>query len=271
MKRGLSRYLVFFVFYLVFAFPQSAYPIDGKNRKPEKRRKFPTVCELLKTRPDGSEYRCSGVLVSPNEVYTAGHCLGRDFRMSGTFVKMKCGSHRYKSSDSYTLPDVTNHALWNANSPIRSEDFGTLRLRKDARSVKNFPLLTQDSSLYFDPAGHLRPDVSCFLFGFGKFYHPENISNDNPTGSVEGFLNSTPLNDTEIIYSEAEKLIKILPHDGTKYLSTSAQEGDSGGPMFCFFPSQSPQLVGTLIGHTELRGNSRLSIQNDVHPVWFRN
>ena len=91
------------------------------------------VCKIVMEFPDGT-YVCSGWVVSPNKVATAGHCL---FASSGysTAVYAVCNGLRRTATHLITTPEYYDFVFGQANSGVHWSDAGLIRLSSSLPST----------------------------------------------------------------------------------------------------------------------------------------
>jgi len=95
---------------------------------------------------------CSGSLIAPDVVLTAGHCVwnassGMDFRTTPEEYEIRGGPDVYTDGDWFHLADVAEavvHPAWDGwlipESPETSVDVGMLRLTEEVTDIEHYPL-----------------------------------------------------------------------------------------------------------------------------------
>jgi hypothetical protein len=247
----------------------------GRNIKFANETENPAVCEV-KISNFGPEHvmgECSGTLISATQVYTAGHCFGRRFRLRDHTVTVSCGGTRMNNATDVKIPNPTNAALWiNDEEPARKEDFAVLTLAPAIdRQGNPIPHATSpvaaNGTLYFGPMGDLLPGVQCKALGYGTndINRPEVDSDGNPN---IGSLVEADLKDVNIKIWPTAGIIETTPSNGA-YLATSCGGGDSGGPLFCQAPGRAYELVGTIVlrQHASDQEEGHYTA-NYMRPVW---
>lgn len=106
---------------------------------PAKSVKFNAIGSLYGVRPTGSAPICTGTLIGPHTVLTAGHCVhpkGAPFNIIDRYpVFFAIGADSSK-------PTKTIRAIWGAESPVADADIGIYQLEEDADAAP-IPVATQ--------------------------------------------------------------------------------------------------------------------------------
>lgn len=197
------------------------------------------VCKLtLSLR--GEEFHCTGSLVSPNLVKTAGHCLEKS-----ELVSVEC-----KSGESLSVISVDRFPGYDHQLIRREENRWVDHALIEVRDAKTTPLeLVQDQKRF----NELKPQFEeCLLSGYGL--------NENPslgTGTLKGvrFSPQTLEIRNNLIYAKGAYHYELLP-------------GDSGGPLLCRAQAKWYDL-GTASAHDW--SHNSLYAPNFKVQKWFKN
>jgi V8-like Glu-specific endopeptidase len=140
-------------------------PVDNRIQQVDTRR-FPwnTICHLCRVFPGNSCAGCSGTLIAPDIVLTAGHCLWSQ-RYSGPPHAIQVAPGRI---DRDTLPYGTIKAVqyWVPRGFIDGPDraiwdFGVIRLVRPFQQIRRFmPMVALDDPALHHVAAHRRLSVA---------------------------------------------------------------------------------------------------------------
>lgn len=219
---------------------------DGIERAPEK--DHPALCRIdisIETDEGETEALCSGSLISENTVLTSAHCFPQNRNYSATVT---CGGNWLGRVRRYELPPESDWLDPEHPSPTR--DFARIQTRKRSRAS---PLsLSRSADTWFDHYGLLKESVSCRIAGFGMDSRGKSghLLIGRPTG-VEFWLE--------------EGLIHMVPRSG--WLKTSANPGDSGGPLLCHFPGMPEEIIGITEAY-RFQDHHDQRIDNLFVPTW---
>ncbi len=219
---------------------------DGVQRASEK--DHPALCRidiLIDTGNGEIEFLCSGSLISENTVLTSAHCfpLERDYSATVT-----CGEKFMGGVRDVQVPDAST---WiDSEHPAPTRDYAIVNTRRKSRAE---PLpLARSPEAWFDDNGLLRPGITCRIAGFGKDHR----------GSTGHLLIGSP---KEVEFILEDRLIHMIPV--SEWLKTSANPGDSGGPLLCQGPGMKEEIVGITHAFRFLDDQDQ-RIDNLFVPTW---
>lgn len=192
-----------------------------------------TVGYLSVTYPNGQSYRCSGVLVSPYVVLTAGHCVHNKNR-GGYATDVRFYPAQYQN----TLGDNT------PRRPYGKSDFAFIRATEAWTQISD-----QDSY----PVTEYRHDFAAVQFRtpftFTGTFMPVVFSNTVSPVTSAGYpaiVNGTS-NHGQWWDEGADQSSSYLRNNHVKQYAIDASGGNSGGPFFAANPATGQNgLVGLL-------------------------
>ncbi len=219
----------------------SAGPVligEGIERASEK--DHPALCRIdIRIQTDEGEVEaiCSGSLVSEREVLTSAHCFPQKSDYSASVT---CGGVWLGRVRDYRLPED--------HSP--SKDYAVVVPRKRSKSA---PLsFSRSPGTWFNEYGLLRETVSCRIAGFG-------VDSRGKSGQL---LIGRP---AEVDFWLEEGLIYMVARTG--WLKTSANPGDSGGPLLCHLPGMPEEIIGITEAY-RFQDRHDQRIDNLFVPTW---
>jgi len=246
----------------------------GQNIRFANERNNPSVCEIQISNYDnrGHDGECSGTLVSATQVYTAGHCFGRNFNLNRHTVSVSCGGRSMGHASAVLSPDSSDDSLWDHEGsgmeiPVTRADFAVITLPRAVTQTTSPVAIGPES--YFDATGALLPNVQCKMLGYGgNDINAPEIDEDGVPNI--GSLVEASLQSDVLTYDTGQGVMKLTPRDSA-YLVTSCGGGDSGGPLFCQAPGGVFTLVATIVSrqHAESLEDHNF-VTNLLHPVWVR-
>ena len=190
------------------------------------------LCKGQRFGEQESVANCSGVLITPQRILTAAHCISVETCASTRFVfnlKQKThthGGYLISRTDIYSCQELIARA---PEENWESEDFAIVELDRPAFQLAPVPFSNRDLSL-----------------GEGVF--------------ALGFPSGTPLK-----YAHGRVRASILPSIYTMAIDTFA--GNSGSPVF---DDKEKKLVGILVsGETDFITNPKQQSCNIVHTCSF--
>ncbi|MBC7396700.1 MAG: trypsin-like serine protease [Bdellovibrionales bacterium] len=237
----------------------SAWAIIGDSVRGVLPGNAPSVC-LITFRQSEREVFCSGALITPTQVITAGHCFGRRQNVNLRSISIQCGGEQLSRAVRVITPDPYDDRLWlNDNQPTHAHDQATIEMMWPAL---NAPVSrARAESDYFGSNTALIPGVLCRMLGFGT-------DNSGYMGNLnEADLSNVAMNSLDRVPSGLEGEVIYLGPRGTDYLPLSADHGDSGGPLLCRRPGEREQLVGTISGYVCGQSTGR-RLWNYITPAW---
>ncbi len=219
---------------------------NGVQRASEK--EHPALCRIdIRIETDAGEVEalCSGSLISENTVLTSAHCfpLERDYSATVT-----CGGKFMGGVRDFQIPDAST---WiDSEHPAPTRDYAIVKTRRKS-TAEPLPL-ARSPAPWFDEDGLLKSGITCRIAGFGKDHR----------GSSGQLLIGNP---TEVEFILEDGLIHMIPVSG--WLKTSANPGDSGGPLLCHGPGATEEIIGITEAY---RFNSQDDhrIDNLFVPAW---
>ena len=220
----------------------------------------PSVCQITINQYN-VENLCTGTLISPTRIMTAGHCFGRQFVLDYRAVNARCGGIDVGSIKSVKIPDTNNDNLWvNDTQPTHPEDIATIELSRPALTAPSD--YAKSESDYFGTNTRSDIGVRCKIMGFG-------IDNWGVTGNLhEADVTNLAINFVATDRGQLQGGVIYIAPNGAPFLPISADHGDSGGPLFCSRDNGSFKLVAVMGGFTFAR-NQRKRAWNFMNPIWL--
>lgn len=227
--------------------------IIGEGAKSVREKENPALCkvEIQVQDQDGEGLdTCSGTLVGSNEIATGGHCFKRDFELSNAQVTVTCGG----KSHAVVKVELPPRRYWmDENRPYPAYDYARVTLKKPAPN----PLRrAKDESSYFNEDGSVKPQVRCWVAGYGV----------NPRGGV-GSLYVAELSAQRIAYSGG--MVQVSDPQG-KDLRVSVDHGDSGGSFYCQAENQPIELVGVTVSYQKRDQKDSHRLTNNFAAIWLQ-
>ncbi len=201
---------------------REAGPEDSEDRAEiqagEVERGYPAV-GLLHFDGEGDDF-CSGTLISPTLVLTAGHCVNRHidgfYTGLGTPVTFDTGSEWWKQMKPHAVLGSSAHPRY--GSPVCSEDVldvGLVRLQDPILDIRPAQLPNENEP-------RISPETTCRAIGYG------DNSIDPDGGRVE--VDTT-------FGQKRSALVDVTSVTSTRVFVRKRtgipDPGDSGGPLFC--------------------------------------
>ncbi len=210
----------------------------------------PSLCRIsifIETEEGEIEALCSGSLISENTILTSAHCFQRNRQHSATVT---CGGNWLGRVKRYRLP--VDSAWVDPEHPLAAHDVAVIETR---RRSKTTPLTqARTPTDWFEEDGRLKNSVNCRIAGFGM----------NEYGKSGPLLFGYP---SDVEYYLEDGLIHMVPVSG--WLKTSANPGDSGGPLLCHHPGSPEEIIGITQSYRYFeKKNQRL--ENLFVPAWTR-
>ncbi len=239
---------------------QAAWAIIGTPVFPVWATDAESVCEISQTYPR-YQTTCSGTLVSPTEILTAGHCFGRYYRAGHSSISIQCGGLDVGSVQSVELPDPENDDFWLSDQePTHAQDIATIVLSRPAFTRP--AIRAKSAQNYFALNTRLKDGIDCKIQGFGN-------DNYGVMGELrEASLAKLALNFFAQPHASLEGGVIYLGPMGMGYLPLSVDSGDSGGPLFCRLPGAPYELIGVIVGYAFEEYSSN-RVFNFINPVWL--
>jgi V8-like Glu-specific endopeptidase len=206
-----------------------ADPIIDTRVKVKDTTAFPnrTIAYIAMTFPDGQVFSCTGTLVTPYVVLTAGHCI-YDSRHGGYAVRVRVSPGL--TAASFTAPEVFPYGNRLASSWVATRQWIAIP-SADSHPLSDF---IYDSAALFLPAP--LPVGSSFMPVVTN-QNPSKLTNAGYPGVVQGQSN----NGQQWTDSGPSSLIGSSLFD----VAISSSGGDSGGP-FWLTGSLGPSFAGSL-------------------------
>jgi secreted trypsin-like serine protease len=206
----------------------------------------PAVVALVSVRNGAVSFACTGTLVSPVAVLTAGHCV-TDRREGVTWYAVFGDQIPTKVNDRFVaLDDQVAHPSYDSRLPERAEfDIALMRLAAPKNDVK--PVALYEPALTEEDVGRSIRHV-----GFGA----------TNTGAADG--------------SGAKRLVTVPVRDVAHQLEAGSEGqgtcfGDSGGPGFMIPPGGTEEAVEGVVSWGDADcASSNWNTRVDLHVEWLR-
>jgi secreted trypsin-like serine protease len=218
---------------------------------------YPSTCFLTITESSMAEDTvsgCSGTLIAPTKIATAGHCFSKDFSLYRSSLNIRCGDVYVGRVSEVKLPDSSAY-VYDRNTgreiPRTTVDVAVVTLSKPVNLPTVAVAKTYDEIFggeFTDHGYDLKPGTTCYLAGYGI----------NPRGGT-GKLYTANLDKMSIVFKDGA--IQLTEVGGGK-MKTSADHGDSGGSLIC----EGQNHIKTLIGVTVSIATDRT--YNYFAPTW---
>lgn len=255
MRKILSSLMICFSIYST-----PAFAIRGEGAIESNPIHFASTCdiEIPSDSFDATFKGCTGTLISPNEIVTAGHCFPRKFSIATTTVEVRCGGVRMGPLSKIELPkDWAKHPSTGKWGPLPGNDKATLTLAFDSKLQPSRLESSIDglmerffSGSFSEKGVGLADGLQCYMAGYGT----------NQKGTY-GVLYTAKI-DPQLLHLRDGMI--ILTESNGEELKTSAESGDSGGSLIC----EGENIPKTLIGVIISIDKEKKTTQNYFLPIW---
>jgi len=188
------------------------------------------------------EFNCTGTVVAPNVVLTAGHCAvdettGAPLDPSGFAVVT--GSVDWTDTAQRQLSAVSRVIVDPAYDPISDESDAALLVLSDPTTAATIPLATTTDT-YLETGG-----TGAYIAGWGETFSGDPYLQDDLQWAPTVVQPSGYCAELNSYFDESSELCAVDPPD----FLTGTCNGDSGGPLAAYGPSGQLVEIGiTVLG-----------------------